>query len=78
MFSAAPEVDSRTLILGSNPSLDVCELYTFGNLTSTDTEPLVATPFSLKSEDDLEYYDRNIKVPLAPKIFDIYSAKPSD
>lgn len=74
MFVRAQEVYEKTLILGANPAWDVCELYTVGHLMTPDKEPLLEGPFSLRSEADLEYYDRNVKIELHPKITSLYAS----
>lgn len=76
MFEIAPEVDERTLILGTNPDFTKCELYTFGSLLvpeGTEQELLVPEPFALATEDDLEYYDRRIQPYLVKPILEMYA-----
>lgn len=82
MFESIPEVDDRTLVLGSNLDLSVCELYTFGALKKAKIddgkfihEKLVEQPFGLKTEEDLEHYDRNIKTLLTLTIMALYDKK---
>lgn len=80
MFATAPEVDDRTIILGTNLDMSMCELYTFGALKSARLENnalthdlLVPESFSLQSEEDLEQYDREIKPKLVSTIYNLYS-----
>lgn len=61
MFADIPEVGPNTLVLGVSPDLTVCELYNVDSLITADKPFLVSKPFSLKSEEDLNYYDRVIQ-----------------
>lgn len=74
MLEAAPEVDERTLVLGTAPDLGICEIYPFGSLTGATRpdDPFSLTPFSLKTEGDLETYDNVIQPQLIGAINDMY------
>ena len=82
MFKTTPEVDDRTLVMGANLDFSVCEMYTFGALRKAVVEngkyvheTLVNGPFRLQTEEDLEYYDRNIKTTLVLPIMSMYEGK---
>lgn len=75
MFAQAPEVDDNTLVLGTNPDMSQCELYTVGylnNAADTEVPSLVDTPFSLQTEEDLINYDRVIKPQLIGRIYSLF------
>ncbi len=75
MFTEIPEVDERTLVLGSNQDMSICELYTVGSLLDPSTPKLVDRTFSLQSEDDLQHYDREINPYLIHPIFNMFGVK---
>ncbi len=72
MFEEIPEVDEKTLVLGSNLDLSVCELYTVGSLFSPGTPKLVDKTFSLQKAEDLQHFDREINPYLVHPIFSMF------
>ncbi len=72
MMTSAPEVDDRTLILGTNQDLSLCELYTFGSLTGKESAFFKLPAFSLKNDSDLEIYDKEIQPIAMSKIFRLF------
>lgn len=72
MLDLAPEADERTLVLGTNPDLSICELYTFGRLLYEQPTGFSIGPFSLKSDADLDHYDRAIQPYLLAPITKLY------
>lgn len=61
MFIDAPEVDNETIVLSTDTTMKVCELYSVGNLTYSGAPRLIEDPFSLETDKDLEVYDRTFK-----------------
>ncbi len=85
MFQVTPEVDERTLVLGTNLNFTKCELYTVGALQKAQTEDnklihdkLVSDPFPLAAEEDFDYYDRCLKPHLTMAVFALYGIDPSN
>ncbi len=75
MLTQAPEADERTLILSTNLDLSTCELYNLGGLKQGNTDVFSIGTFSLKDEQDIEYYDREIKPRLILPIMKMFSRK---